>query len=101
MQTIPLTLATSGMSLARDILREDGIILCGKGTVLSEALIERLKRLGVQTITVEGHPIAEEGEKTQEEELADLEERFRPRAGDPLLMRVKEIIKDLIVTSWQ
>jgi len=101
MQAIPLTLATSGMTLARDILREDGIILCGKGTVLSEALIERLKRLGVQTITVEGHPIAEEGEKTLEGELADLEERFRPRTGDPLLMRVKEIIKDLIVTSWQ
>jgi len=101
MQTIPLTLATSGMILARDILREDGIILCGKGTGLSEALIERLKRLGVQTITVEGHPIAEEGEKTLEGELADLEERFSPRAGDPLLMRLKEIIKDLIVTSWQ
>ncbi len=100
MQTIPLSLATSDMVLARDIHREDGIILCGKGTSLSEALIERLERLGIQTITVEGHPVTEEGEKTLEGELADLEERFSPRTGDPLLMRLKEIIKDMIINSW-
>lgn len=101
MQTIPLSLTTSDMALARDIRREDGIILCGKGTRLSEVLIERLKRLGIQTITVEGHPVTEEGEKTLEGELADLEERFSPRTGDPLLMRLKEIIKDMIINSWQ
>jgi hypothetical protein len=64
-------------------------------------LIERLRKLGVQAITVEGHPVTEAGEKTLEGELADIEERFGPRTGDPLLMRLKEIIKDMIVTSWR
>jgi hypothetical protein len=57
MQKIPLALAESGMVLARDISRHDnanGPPICGKGVTLTLSLIERLKTLGVQTVTSKG-----------------------------------------------
>ncbi len=89
------------MILARDVVRQDGMVLSGKGTPLSETLIDRLKRLDIQSVTVEGHPVADEGGRTLEGELADLEERFSRQSGDPTLMLIKHAIKDIIVASWQ
>lgn len=79
MQKIPLNLAEADMVLARDVFRNDspaGIPICGKGTTLTESLIGRLAHLGVQSIYVEGHPVQQEGERSLEEQLADLERRF-------------------------
>ncbi len=94
MQRIPMMLALPGMVLARDICRQDaagGPPICGKGMTLTVTLIERLKRMGVQTVTVEGHPVIMEGEKTPEELLGNLERRFRKAEGDPLTGKLKEI----------
>lgn len=79
MQKIPLNLAQADMVLARDVFRNDspaGIPICGKGTTLTESLIGRLAHLGVQSVYVEGHPVQQEGERSLEEQLADLERRF-------------------------
>lgn len=79
MQKIPLNLATAEMVLARDIFKNDspsGMPICGKGTVLSTALISRLQQLGVQSLYVEGHPVWQEGDRGLNEQLADLEKRF-------------------------
>ena len=70
MQKIPLLQAGPGMVLARDIVRSDnpnGPPICGKGVELTDSLIERLKRMGVTTITVEGRPVFVEGDKSAEE----------------------------------
>lgn len=99
MQRIPIMLALPGMTLARNICREDGAAgppICGKGVTLTVSLIERLKRMGVQTITVEGHPVRMEDDKAPEELLEDLDRRFRKAADDPLTGNLKEIYRAII-----
>jgi len=102
MQKIPLTLAYEGLILAQDIRNEDnpdGPPLCGRGVTLTESLISRLNRMGVQAISVEGHPIRMDGEKTLEEELAVLDERFKKVKDDPLMKKLKELYRVQIVKS--
>lgn len=96
MQRIPIMLALPGMVLARDICRQDaagGPPICGKGLALTVSLIERLKRMGVQTITVEGRPVLMEGDKAPEELMKDLDRRFRKVEDDPLTGMLKEIYR--------
>ena len=84
MQKIPLNLAQAEMVLARDVFRNDspaGIPICGKGTTLTDGLIGRLAHLGVQSVYVEGHPVQQEGERSLEQQLADLARRF-VKVGD-------------------
>ncbi len=102
MQTIPIALAEPEMVLARDVRRTDNPQsppICGRGTTLSASLIERLKNLGIKSITVEGHPVVVEGEKTLDDLLADLDRRFSKLANVPLMGRLKEIYRGIIVRS--
>lgn len=102
MQTIPIALAEPEMLLARDVRRADnpqGPPICGRGTPLTASLIERLRNLGITSITVEGHPVAIEGEKTLEDLLADLDRRFGKVADVPLMARLKEMYRGSIIRS--
>ncbi len=104
MQNIPLALAKPQMVLARIVANPnspDGPPVCGKGISLTESLIDRLTRMGVQSITVEGHPVIIEGERTLDEMLTKLDERFRRVAGDSLMMRIKEIYKSRLIRSME
>jgi hypothetical protein len=94
MQRIPLSLAKPGMKLAKAVLNEKGLILCGEGTELNEMLISRLAGMDIQRVTVEGHPV-DTGveEKSPEELLYDLEKRFKKVASDPLMMTIKGIME--------
>lgn len=96
MQKIPLLLAVPDMVLARDIFRDDnanGPPICGRGVTLTDTLIERLKRMEVQTITVEGHPVRMDGDRTQEEILLALDKRFEKVEDDPLTNKLKNIYR--------
>lgn len=96
MQKIPLTLAEPDMVLGRDIYRDDnpgGPVICGKGLKLTGSLIERLKKMGVQSITVEGNPLGMDGVKSPEEILCALEKRFRKVGDDPLSTRLKNVYR--------
>jgi len=78
-QNIPLVLALPGMVIAKEVMKPEnpeGFPVCGKGTILSDTLIERFKNIGVQSIFVEGHPVKMEGEVSIEDQLAALEKRF-------------------------
>jgi hypothetical protein len=102
MQKIPMVLAVPGMVLAQDIKNEDnpdGPPLCGKDVGLTSGLIERLSRMGVQSLTVKGHPVKMEGEKTLEEELASLDKRFKKVIDDPLMKRLKEMYRVRIIRT--
>ena len=102
MQKIPLALAEADMVLARDIFRDEnagGPPICGKGITLTESLIERLKRMGVQTIAVEGHPVCMEGDKSPEEILLAFDRRFKKVENDPLTGKLKEIYAQYYVKS--
>lgn len=99
MQKILTAQSGEGMVLAKDVETPEGRILCGKGTVLDQNLIDRLQRMEISHITVEGHPIAVEGEKTVEQELRDLEERFSKVAKIPPLLYLKKRLRELLIAS--
>ena len=93
MQKIPLMHATSGMVLARDVFRNDssvGMPVCGKKTVLTDALIARLDHIDVKAIYVEGYPSEVDGE-TIESVLCDLDLRFEKVRTDPLTSKLYNI----------
>jgi hypothetical protein len=94
MQKIPLTLAKQGMKVAKAVLNEKGLVLCGEGVELDDALISRLTNLNVNKITVVGHPV-DTGmeEKPLEEQVQDLEKRFEKVKSDPLMKMVKDMIE--------
>jgi len=95
-------LATADMVLARDVFRGDspaGMPVCGKGTVLTDALISRLEHLDIQSIYVEGHPVLEAGERSLEDVLRDLDKRFEKVADDPLTTKLHNIYKAYLIKS--
>ena len=104
MQNIPISQSQPGMTLAKDVVRPDnpnGSPLCGKGVELTAPLIMRLQNMGVQSLIVEGHPLWQEGDKTLEELLADLDHRFSKLAGQPRMEAIKSVYRDCIIRSMQ
>ncbi len=102
MQSISIALAADGMVLAQDVRvsnQASSRILCGKGVALTSSLIGRLRQLGIESVTVEGHPVKIEGEQTLDEMLAALDRRFSRVAGDPLMMRIREMYRRRILRS--
>ncbi len=99
MQRILLAQAGEGMILAKEILNPEGMVLCGAGTSLSPALIERLVNMDVVDITVEGHPVNIEGEKTLQEELQEIDMRFQRVEDIAPLMYLKKRIQAKLVAS--
>lgn len=99
MQKIPLNMAKSGMKLAKDVLTDNGRVLCGQGTELSDSLLSRLDNLGIESITVEGFPVPMLGEEAKPLEvlMEELEERFKMVTSEPLLMEIKEILKKQLI----
>jgi hypothetical protein len=102
MQKIPLMRAAPGMVLARDVFRNDspaGIPVCGKNTVLSDILIMRLQNMDVNSVYVEGHPVWEDGDRSLDDLLHDLDRRFEKVRQDPLMSRIYDIYADHIKRS--
>lgn len=99
MQKIPISLAEPEMVLGRDVFRNDspaGIPICGRGTVMSDSLILRLQNMGVQSIYVEGHPLQQEGDKTLDECLAELDRRFSKASDNRLNQKLLDIYRNHI-----
>ncbi len=102
MQQILTLQAKEGMSLAKDVLTAEGRVLCGKGTVLTPTLIERFHKMDIVQVTVEGHPISSPGEKSLQEELQEIEERFSEvNKVPPLVYLKKRIMKKLVESRGQ
>lgn len=99
LQKILTAQSGEGMVLAKDVETPEGRVLCGKGTVLDQKLIDRLQRMEISHITVEGHPVAIEGEKTIDQELRDLEERFSKVTKIPPLMYLKKRLREMLIIS--
>jgi hypothetical protein len=102
MQKIPLMLATADMVLARDVFRGDnpsGMPICGKGTILTAPLIVRLDHLDITAVYVEGHPVWEDGDRSIDDVLRDLDKRFEKVADDPLTAKLYDIYKAYLTKS--
>jgi hypothetical protein len=93
MQRIALTLASPGMKLAKPVTNKRGMPLCGAGTELTEAILARLSDVGVEQITVEGHPVdTGPDEKTVSQQIDELHARFKQVESDPLMMKIKNLL---------
>jgi hypothetical protein len=102
MQKIPIEFAQNGMVLAQEVFQPgsaSSMPMCGKGMVLTEALIERMVRIEIKTICVEGHPVTIPGELSLEEQLALLDRRFRKVSDLPRMHQIKEMFKRSLVRS--
>ncbi len=104
MQKIPLSLAEPGMVLAKEVRKEDNDVsspICGKGIVLTESLLSRLEKMGIQALVVEGHPVRMEGDNTLDELLKALDKRFSKVMDDPLMIKLKDIYREHIIQSME
>ena len=91
------------MVLAGEVFQpgSPSILICGKGVVLTEAIIERLNRLDVKGLCVEGHPVALPDEVPAEELLRRLDRRFKMVEKDPRMAGIKEIFRRMIKRSQE
>jgi|YelNatPaOPRAMG01_1025707.scaffolds.fasta_scaffold84548_2 hypothetical protein len=95
MQRLPLSYIRPGMRTYEEVIDANGRVLCGKGVELTEEHIRKFEEFGVSFITVEGNPIKLPWEKTLEEELKDLEERFKG-ITDENLLEIKRLFKEFL-----
>ena len=94
MQKIPLTKAAPGMVLAKAVQRENGVVLMGEGTELTEQLLKKLAELDIKKIAVKGRPLGSGGDdKTLAQLYAELDERFSTASSDRLSVQITELIK--------
>ena len=97
MQKIPLKKAKAGMKLAKPVENDRGMTLCGAGTELTDETIDRLVRMEVKRITVEGHPIdTGQEQKSLDQLLKELDGRFKKVADDPLMKKIKNMISQVL-----
>ncbi len=98
-KTIPIEKLTPDMTLAMDITKPNGDLIFGKSGRLTEPIIERLGRFGVENVTIlvgeadEHHdPEYIKGKMKEIEEGLDY--RFRKVDHIPLMVELKEIISE-------
>ncbi len=97
MQKIALKVAAPGMKLAKPVVNDRGMTLCGAGTVLSQDTIDRLSGMDVKRISVEGHPIDTGQEvKSLSQQLEELNARFRRVEADPLMKKIKNTYSKIL-----
>lgn len=72
-----------GMVLVKPVTNANGLPIVAVGTALDTAMIERLQRMELTSVYVEGDA-ADSGGKTLMELEADLDHRFRHVAQDPI-----------------
>ena len=91
-----------GMILAQKIERADGIMLCNRGTELTPALINTIRRMDLESVLIEGDPFASEEEKQAHVQglLRELDERFSRVADDPVLGQLKEMFSRKIQETY-
>jgi hypothetical protein len=102
MQQITLNNARTGMILARDLFHGDvplGLPVCGKGTELTDALIRRFEHMDIRTLYVVGHPVYEEGARTIDDLLRELDDRFSKTLQEPLNAMLHAIYKAYLIKS--
>jgi hypothetical protein len=82
-----------GMVLAKPVTNSSGLPVVPAGAELDEGMIDRLKRLDLASVYVEGEADSAGG-KTLAELEAELEHRFRQVAQDSLQQRILSAIRE-------
>ncbi len=104
MRNILLASAREKMILAKDIAHPSGpdrLPIYRKGTELTEALIERLAGMGIQSLAVSERSDNGEEDRDLQERLDALEYRFKRLDGNQLMMNLKGIVRKQLIYSME
>lgn len=88
----------SGAVLLRPIMNKNGLILIGEGTELTDALIDKIREMGVDSVHVRG---VKKVLPPQDEALADLDRRFSKAESEPYMSIIKNAISDHIISLYE
>lgn len=90
MKKILLNKAEPDMILAKSVLNQQGTILCGAGKQLTENLIDRFQRMGIEEIWVEGdEPLSAPKLLKMRKQI---EKRFSVAESCPICNDLKQIL---------
>ncbi len=95
MQKIPLKLAAPGMTLAKPVVRDNGITLVGEGVELTPSLLARFEQSGIASVTVEGSPVRLDelaGGTDFGRRVERLDFLFRKHENDAFMVTLKKVI---------
>lgn len=81
-----------GMILAKAVTNTNGLPVVAAGTTLDSFMIDRLQRLGLTSVYVDGDP-GDAGGKTLTELDVELEHRFRRVAQDPVQQMILRTLR--------
>jgi hypothetical protein len=90
MPRIPIGEAQPGQKLVRPAVTRTGMVMVQPGTELTEAIIQRLQNLGIDSISVEGRVAGDA--KPLDEALRELDERFAGHEQHAWMMQLKAIV---------
>jgi hypothetical protein len=82
-----------GMKLSKPVLNEEGMVLLGEDTELTESVIEKLKTLDVYAAYVKG---VSKPDMPREEALFELDKRFEKVEHEPYMDMLKRVLKEHI-----
>jgi hypothetical protein len=91
MPRISLADARPGQRLVRPVATPSGVIMVQPGTELTQALIDRLQGLGINTVSVASEGGGPDGPPL-EERIRQVEARFAGHEHDTWMMQLKEIV---------
>jgi len=88
-----------GMILAKPVTNTNGLPIVAVGTTLDGFIIERLQRLELTSVYVEGNQEDSSG-KTLTELQAELDHRFRHVAQDPVQQMILRILRKHLLATY-
>lgn len=90
MKTLPIDSVTADTTLASNLKNSAGSIILRRGAKLSAGMLNRLRRMGVESLDVDA---ADSSELMKERKimLEALEIRFSGTEGNPFLQELKQI----------
>jgi predicted nucleotidyltransferase len=74
------------------------VVLVGEGVELTDALIKRIKDMGITAVYVEG---TTKPKKLKEEVLKELNERFKKTENEPHMYLLKKVIRESIEEMYE
>jgi len=99
MHIVTLDEAKPGDEAAEPVRNERGMVILPKGARLTVALIDRLRKMGVTEVALEGHDPNAPPPKSRDELLAELDERFEGLEDKPLMAEIKRIAREHLMDA--
>lgn len=82
-----------GMRPLKPVTNRSGMVLLGEGTELTAELIEKIKGMDVDSISIQG---ASQPAMPKEEALSGLDRRFKPVEEKPFMDVIKKVLRQHI-----